>query len=89
MRTRSRESALPRPEERLPESGPTHEVRERREPDEAPALGLGLGFGVSTGSVRRASAESERTPPRVRTRPGGGLRPRRASLGHAVGRSSG
>ncbi|MBK3564822.1 DUF6479 family protein [Streptomyces sp. MBT62] len=38
MRTRRRESAPPRPEEqpRLPESGPTREIQEIREPDEVP-----------------------------------------------------
>ncbi|MEV0740166.1 DUF6479 family protein [Streptomyces sp. NPDC050549] len=38
IRSRRRESAPPRPEEqpRLPESGPTREIREMREPDEVP-----------------------------------------------------
>ncbi|GHE45822.1 hypothetical protein GCM10018785_14370 [Streptomyces longispororuber] len=38
IRVRRREPARPRPEEqpRLPEGGPVHEVRERREPDEVP-----------------------------------------------------
>ncbi|MBK3575389.1 hypothetical protein JHN63_16515 [Streptomyces sp. MBT65] len=38
IRTRRRESAPPCPEEqpRLPESGPTHEVQEMREPAEVP-----------------------------------------------------
>ncbi|WP_329243798.1 DUF6479 family protein [Streptomyces sp. NBC_01478] len=38
IRARRRESAPPRPEEqpRLPESGPTHEVQEMREPNEMP-----------------------------------------------------
>ncbi|MFG3024309.1 DUF6479 family protein [Streptomyces sp. NPDC048254] len=38
IRVRRRESAAPRPEEqpRLPETGPTREVQEMREPDEVP-----------------------------------------------------
>ncbi|MEV6765964.1 DUF6479 family protein [Streptomyces sp. NPDC051105] len=38
IRVRRRESASPRPEEqpRLPETGPTREVQEMREPDEVP-----------------------------------------------------
>jgi uncharacterized iron-regulated membrane protein len=38
IKARRRESAPPRPEEqpRLPESGPTHDVQEMREPDEMP-----------------------------------------------------
>jgi len=49
MRTRRRESAPPRPEEqpRLPESGPTYEIQEMREPNEVP----------------RANDESERLTP--------------------------
>ncbi|MFF1628150.1 DUF6479 family protein [Streptomyces sp. NPDC058272] len=38
IKVRRREAAPPRPDEqpRLPESGPVHEVREVREPDEVP-----------------------------------------------------
>lgn len=38
IRVRSQEPPRPTPEEqpRLPASGPTHEIRERREPDEVP-----------------------------------------------------
>ncbi|WUO27075.1 DUF6479 family protein [Streptomyces sp. NBC_00286] len=76
MRVRSREPEPPRPEDQphLPDSGPVHEIREMREPDEVPHDGGFLtphelrGFG----NIRSHTAKDQ-TPPRWSPNSSGGF----------------
>ncbi|KOV96733.1 hypothetical protein ADL04_16720 [Streptomyces sp. NRRL B-3648] len=64
-KVRDRESAPPRPEEqpRLPASGPVHETREVREPDEVPRAADGERLTPhQLGNVRSKRADDQRRP---------------------------